>query len=101
MPVGPQLSLSSNRLRAEEKQKVTISCTVTGQPTPRITWSKAGGSLPGGRIHVQDGTLKIFKVTRKDGGIYICKAENIVGSATDTAQPVSYTHLTLPTIYSV
>ena len=93
MPVGPQLSLSSNRLRAEEKQKVTISCTVTGQPTPRITWSKAGGSLPGGRIHVQDGTLKIFKVTRKDGGIYICKAENILGSVTDTAQLIVYSPL--------
>ena len=93
MPVGPQLSLSSNRLRAEEKQKVTISCTVTGQPTPRITWSKAGGSLPGGRIHVQDGTLKIFKVTRKDGGIYICKAKNILGSVTDTAQLIVYSPL--------
>ena len=93
MPVGPQLSLSSNRLRAEEKQKVTISCTATGQPSPRITWSKAGGSLPGGRIHVQDGTLKIFKVTRKDGGIYICKAENILGSVTDTAQLIVYSPL--------
>ena len=93
MPVGPQLSLSSNRLRAEEKQKVTISCTVTGQPTPRITWSKAGGSLPGGRIHVQDGTLKILKVTRKDGGIYICKAENILGSVKDTAQLIVYSPL--------
>ena len=93
MPVGPQLSLSSNRLRAEEKQKVTISCTVTGQPTARITWSKADGSLPEGRIHVQDGTLKIFQVTRKDGGIYICKAENILGSVTNTAQLIVYSPL--------
>ena len=93
MPVGPQLSLSSNRLRAEEKQKVTISCTVTGQPTPKIAWSKAGGSVPVGRIHVQDGTLKIFKVTRKDGGIYICKAKNILGSVTDTAQLIVYSPL--------
>ena len=90
MPVGPQLSLSSNRLRAEGNQKVTISCIVTGQPPPKITWSKAGGSLPVGRNHVQDGTLKIFKVTRKDGGIYICKAENILGSVTDTAQLIVY-----------
>ena len=93
MPVGPQLSLSSNRVRAEENQKVTISCTVTGQPPPKITWSKAGGSVPVGRIHVQDGTLKIFKVTRKDGGIYICKAENILGSVTDTAQLIVYSPL--------
>ena len=93
MPVGPQLSLSSNRVRAEEHQKVTISCTVTGQPPPKITWSKAGGSVPVGRIHVQDGTLKIFKVTRKDGGIYICKAKNILGSVTDTAQLIVYSPL--------
>ena len=79
MPVGPQLSLSSNRVRAEEH--------------PKITWSKAGGSVPVGRIHVQDGTLKIFKVTRKDGGIYICKAENILGSVTDTAQLIVYSPL--------
>ena len=93
MTVGPQLSLSSNRVRAEENQKVTISCTVTGQPPPKITWSKAGGSVPVGRIHVQDGTLKIFKVTKKDGGIYICKAENILGSVTDTAQLIVYSPL--------
>ena len=42
---------------------------------------------------MQDGTLKIFKVTRKDGGIYICKAENILGSVTDTAQLIVYSPL--------
>ena len=92
MPVGPHVSLPY-KLRAEENQKVTISCTVTGQPPPKITWSKAGGSVPVGRIHLQDGTLKIFQVTKKDGGIYICKAENILGSATDTAQLIVYSPL--------
>ena len=71
---------------AEEKQNVTIACTATGQPSPKITWSKAVGSLPGESIKVQDGTMKIYSVTKKDGGTYICKAENILGSASDTAQ---------------
>ena len=71
---------------AEEKQNVTIACTATGQPSPTITWSKAVGSLPGDRIKVQGGTMKIYSVTKKDGGTYICKAENILGLATDTAQ---------------
>ena len=71
---------------AEEKQNVTIACNATGQPSPRITWSKAVGSLPGDRIKMQGGTMKIYSVTKKDGGTYICKAENILGSATDTAQ---------------
>ena len=71
---------------AEEKQNVTIACTATGQPSPKITWSKAVGSLPGGRIKMQGGTMKIYSVIKKDGGTYICKAENILGSVTDTAQ---------------
>ena len=78
---------------AEEKQNVTIACTATGQPSPRITWSKSAGSLPGGRIKIQGGTMKIYSVTKKDGGIYICKAENILGSVTDTAQLIVYSPL--------
>ena len=78
---------------AEEKQNVTIACTATGQPSPKITWSKSVGSLPGGRIRIQGGTMKIYSVTKKDGGIYICKAENILGSVTDTAQLIVYSPL--------
>ena len=77
----------------EEKQNVTIACTATGQPSPKITWSKSVGSLPGGRFKVQGGTMKIFKLTRKDGGIYICKAQNILGSVTDTVQLIVYSQL--------
>ena len=78
---------------AEEKQNVTIACNATGQPSPKITWSKAVGSLPGGRIKMQDGTMKIYSVTKKDGGTYICKAKNILGSSIATAQLIVYTAL--------
>ena len=71
---------------AEEQQNVTMACTASGQPSPKITWSKAVGSLPGDRIKVQGGTMKIYSVIKKDGGTYICKAENILGSALATAQ---------------
>ena len=78
---------------AEEKQNVTIACTATGQPLPSITWSKAVGSLPEDRTEVMNGALTIYSVEKKDGGIYICKAENILGLATDTSLVVIFSPL--------
>ncbi|KAL9975067.1 hypothetical protein ACROYT_G012183 [Oculina patagonica] len=89
----PHLSLSSNRLIAEEKQNVTIACTATCQPLPSITWSKSVGSFPEDRTDVMHGTLTIYSVTRKDAGTYICKAENILGSAADTVQLMIFSPL--------
>ena len=71
---------------AEEKQNVSIACSATGQPHPTITWSKGFGSLPRDRTSVKNGALSIYKVTKNDGGIYVCKAENVLGHATGTIQ---------------
>ena len=85
--------MSSNRLIAEEKQNVTIACTASGQPQPSVTWSKSVGGLPKGRTAVMNGGLKIYEAIRKDGGTYICKAENVLGSATSTAQLMVFSRL--------
>ena len=84
LTVTPQISLSSQTLMTEEKQNITIICTATGQPQPSITWSKSVGSVPKGRNKVINGALTIHNVTKKDRGIYICRAENILGSVSDT-----------------
>ena len=84
--VAPKILLSTNRLIAEEKQSIRIACSATGQPLPSITWSKAVGNVPQERTEIMNGNLTIHSVTKNDGGTYICKAENILGSATDTAQ---------------
>ena len=70
---------------AEEKQNVTMACTATGKPQPKITWSRAADELPSERTVMRDGALIISNVSRKDGGLYICEAENILGSALGTA----------------
>ena len=71
---------------AEEKQNVTIACNATGQPLPTITWSKGFGPLPRDRTSVKNRALTIYKATKNDGGIYVCKAENVLGHATSTIQ---------------
>ena len=78
---------------AEHNQNVTIACTATGQPQPKITWSKVGGDLPKGRSEVMNDALTIYQVTRNDGGIYTCKADNILGTATDMAQLMVFSPL--------
>ena len=78
---------------AEQKQNFTIACTAIGRPQPKITWSKVGGDLPKGRSEVMNDALTIYQVTRNDGGIYTCKADNILGTATDIAQLMVFSPL--------
>ena len=85
--------MSSNEELAEEEQNVTIGCGATGQPQPGITWSKAFGTLPMDRAEVIEGTLTIYSVTKKDKGTYICRAENILGSAAGTFHLMVFSRL--------
>ncbi|XP_022779597.1 peroxidasin homolog [Stylophora pistillata] len=83
---APKIPVTSKNVIAEEETNVTIQCTTSGRPRPIFKWSKSVGSLPKYRITFKNGTLKIFNLTRQDGGTYICKVANILGSAADTAQ---------------
>ncbi|XP_068677031.1 roundabout homolog 1-like [Montipora foliosa] len=89
----PRLFLPSTEILAEDEQNVTIPCNATGQPHPRITWSKAFGRLPVGKTIVTKGNLIIYNVSKKDRGIYICKAVNILGSTRGVAQLAVFSRL--------
>ena len=89
--VAPKAILASNTLMVvEENQNVTIACNATGQPQPSVTWLKALSSLPKGRTRLTNKRLTIFNVKKKDRGTYICKADNILGSATDNTQLIVF-----------
>ena len=76
----------------EEKQNLTIACTATGQPKPKITWSKSVNKLPKDRNKVINEALTIYNAVKKDGGTYICKADNILSSATLMLNSLGSTH---------
>ena len=91
--VAPKAILASNTMMVEENQNVTIACNATGQPQPSVTWFKALSSLPKGRTRLTNKRLIIFNVKKKDRGTYICKADNILGSATDNIQLIIFSPL--------
>ena len=90
--VAPEILLSS-KVRAQWGKNITLACTATGQPQPSITWSTQFGGLPKDRTEVMQGNLTIYKVSEKDWGTYICKAENILGSTTASAQLTIFSRL--------
>ncbi len=52
-----------------ENKTVTFHCNATGNPTPKITWTKDGKT-------VGTGSELIFVALRSDAGRYWCSADN-------------------------
>ncbi|XP_068728041.1 roundabout homolog 2-like [Montipora capricornis] len=90
---APRLLSPSTEIWAEEEQNVTIPCNTAGQPQPSVTWSTSVGSLPVGKTKMTEKNLIIHNVGKKDRGIYICKAQNILGSIAAVYQLTIFSRL--------
>lgn len=69
-------------------ESVTLECSATGQPQPRVSWTKGDRTpLPNdARINITpSGGLYIQKVVQADGGQYTCFASNNVDTIHATA----------------
>nr|XP_020651666.1 contactin-5 isoform X1 [Pogona vitticeps] len=68
-------------------QEVAVECKPQGSPKPTITWKKGDKALrENKRITVlPDGNLRILNATKSDEGRYVCRGENVFGSADITA----------------
>ena len=79
--VSPPVSMVVNETGA-----ASLQCEVKGNPVPQVTWLKRNSSLlVGNRIVKSRGGLMITDVTSQDGGVYTCKARNILGVMTSSA----------------
>ena len=80
--VSPPVSIVVN-----ETGIASLQCEVKGNPTPQLTWLKENSSLPVDKGIVRtSGGLVIRDVASRDGGVYTCKARNILGVATSSAK---------------
>lgn len=70
-------------------QRVVFQCSVEGEPSPSVLWRREDGKMPIGRARILDNkSLLIDNVQTSDEGLYICVAENLVGSITTKASLV-------------
>nr|XP_023024406.1 papilin-like [Leptinotarsa decemlineata] len=62
--------------------QATLRCAVSGNPNPRISWSKENleidGTQPRYRIRL-DQSLQIITLHKTDSGTYLCTADNGIG----------------------
>ena len=80
LTVRPTASIHPGPLHAIEGSDVTLpTCHVTGHPTPLVTWNKAFGQLPQGRVESNSSVLTLLDVRRSDSDNYVCTATNILG----------------------
>uniref|UniRef100_UPI00398E7C5B contactin-4-like isoform X3 n=1 Tax=Pristiophorus japonicus TaxID=55135 RepID=UPI00398E7C5B len=80
--------------------EVIIECKPKASPRATFSWMKGNEILQGNerRIILEDGSLRIANVTKRDGGRYTCIARNHFGSAnsTGTLMVKDPTRITIP-----
>ncbi|VDN01918.1 unnamed protein product [Thelazia callipaeda] len=87
--VHPTVSISpdANPLLVNVGDNVFIKCSASGNPLPKVTWTRQDGRAVPARAVSKDGQLRITRVTVNDSGVYECTASNNVGTdAHDTIE---------------
>lgn len=88
-PVKPFFNKEPQDVVTLAGQRVVFQCAVDGEPTPNVLWRREDGKMPIGRARIlDDKSLLIDSVQTSDEGLYICDAENLVGSVTARASLV-------------
>ncbi|CAH1774180.1 unnamed protein product, partial [Owenia fusiformis] len=82
--VPPTVSVGPRDEARAVGDTIEFRCDVTGNPRPRIEWTKDGGALPETHF-IQNGVLSIYNLAEEDSGRYICMARNDAGAQRDYA----------------
>uniref|UniRef100_UPI00398E387A leucine-rich repeat, immunoglobulin-like domain and transmembrane domain-containing protein 1a n=1 Tax=Pristiophorus japonicus TaxID=55135 RepID=UPI00398E387A len=67
---------------------VTLHCVATGVPIPKVSWNRREYTLLNGTVILDNSdkrlmrsTLSLSAVSYQDSGVYLCRANNLVGSS--------------------
>ncbi|KAI6227724.1 hypothetical protein M3Y99_01223100 [Aphelenchoides fujianensis] len=85
-PIAPSfIDVLPARMTATVGQELTVECSISGYPTPAISWQRNGATLlpqPDRYSIFFDGestTLKLASITMADAGVYTAVVENSMG----------------------
>ena len=62
-----------------EDDNLTLTCTASGMPQPKVSWIKPNGQSVAGHV------LQFVNINRSEDGEYKCEASNECGNATEMA----------------
>ena len=62
-----------------EGGNLTLTCTASGMPQPKVSWIKPNGQRVAGHV------LQFVNIKRSEAGEYRCEASNECGNATEMA----------------
>ena len=85
---SPDVIVSPLSLTVNEREAASLQCSASGNPVPKVVWSRVNGSLPIGRSAVFGGKLEVQNSEMNDSGVYQCEATNILGAAHKRVQLV-------------
>ncbi|XP_065216561.1 roundabout homolog 2 isoform X2 [Planococcus citri] len=84
--VKPYFTLEPRDAVVLSGRDAEFDCQVAGDPPPKILWRREDGKMPTARAQILDSkSLKINNVVPSDEGLYICDAENVIGSISANA----------------
>ncbi|RDD41755.1 Protein turtle-like protein B [Trichoplax sp. H2] len=79
--VPPTVSVGQAIIYSSLSTTITLKCFIDGVPDPNTAWWKKNDQLPSGRYSIDSGQMQVFNLIQQDYGIYVCSANNLLGTA--------------------
>uniref|UniRef100_A0A182JWE7 Ig-like domain-containing protein n=1 Tax=Anopheles christyi TaxID=43041 RepID=A0A182JWE7_9DIPT len=69
----------SNKIDIHKGAPIRLECRASGNPTPKVVWSRKNNVMPNGEANTTGNVLDILHANRHSSGHYKCTADNRVG----------------------
>ena len=88
--VAPQFELPLSNIVTKAGGEIVLECSITGTPTPSITWFKDNKAIkPSKDVEIlfdgKNAQLRVKEAFPKHAGHYVCKGHNTVGETTSNS----------------